>query len=448
MESEPNKNKRMVEALVSQRYRRTGDVRPVWWKLVVFKYVSIPSKDSFEINRGYTLLRVNILLTRASCYEDPSEQLLKAFQNKKIDKFKDLLSDPSNFTDNPELNCKNFDLEDEDKLTASSILEKYDDPELYNLIQQIRPRDKKENKKTLFQMWELLEDDKDEEFIKALTNKEYEGNLDVQKRPFMEYCAEYGKEKVLKELLNNGFSPNGSKPKQVIENAQQEDTPIMIAIKKGYVNIVNMLLSNDSDLTPVNGENVFHKAILGSTQEPDLPANNTLTNHNECLQILLKNSRSKSYLNCVNYKGNSPLHFAAIHNRKQMIEELLKAGAYIGGCNNAGKPALALVPTELLRSHLDECIIENKESPQHENYEINLKYNLLDPHNDVGNGDIEANNSKCPFNYETQALVYMSKMPEMEVDTEPLSAAATCADPRRPDLGVKDRGAMSSQMER
>ena len=74
-------------------------------------------------------------------------------------------------------------------------------------------------------------------------------------------------------------------------------------------------------------------------------------------------------------KGNTPLHYAARAENDEAVEELLRAGSYIGHINHLGVPPLTHIKSRILENYFDEHIQSSKEHI--EDFEILYDYSCF-----------------------------------------------------------------------
>lgn len=224
-------------------------------------------------------------------------------------------------------------------------------------------------------LFSLLHRHEFESFLAAITLHKDLLDTNDGLHTFLQYTCEFGLLKEVEALLRLGADPNTTHP-------SNRTTPIMLACRKGYYNILRLLIRNDkTNYHPVDGETVLHAAIKGSLESSmSLGASKEDQNHFKCLELLLNNvPRNKLNINSGDIKGNTALHYAANQGDRDVILLLLRQGAYVGIRNTLGEPALADVNPRIMEMYLDECLTTNDKLPREDNYEIIFRYNFLAP---------------------------------------------------------------------
>ncbi|XP_075235230.1 transient receptor potential cation channel subfamily A member 1-like [Lycorma delicatula] len=258
------------------------------------------------------------------------------------------------------------------------ILEKY--PELEDKLPKISDNTVMENgsDKLVNKLFHLLHQRDIDNFIRSIQMNTECVNSNDGLHTFLQYGCEFGLYKIVEVLLRLGANPNAT-------HVNNKKTPIMIASYKGYVNIIRLLIHNDStDFTPIDGETVLHYVIKGFgdkiSQTTLGSSKQEYCDHYESLELLLKDvSNNKLNINSGDIKGNTALHYAAKMGDKNFILLLLQYGAYVGQRNILNEPALADVNPKIFETYLDNCLTTNDLLPREDNYEIIFRYNFLAP---------------------------------------------------------------------
>ncbi|GBM40117.1 Ankyrin-3 [Araneus ventricosus] len=110
--------------------------------------------------------------------------------------------------------------------------------------------------------------------------------------------------------------------------------PVHVAAQHGYLDVVKLFLTSDESL---KDNTLLHLAVSGG--------------HLELVRFLID---KKVYLNAPDEKGDTPVHLAAIHGNKNILEILLYHGACYDSSNNSGRRAKNLAQEELIRKALQE----------------------------------------------------------------------------------------------
>lgn len=105
-------------------------------------------------------------------------------------------------------------------------------------------------------------------------------------------------------LINNDATIN------TIDN--KGDSPLIDAIKSGYTNLVNQMIKKEGDL----------KELIKS--KPELIFNASIRGYSGIVKLLVDHGAKYNQTDSL---GNTPLHYAAKHGNKKVVEVLIKAGS-------------------------------------------------------------------------------------------------------------------------
>jgi ankyrin repeat protein len=147
-------------------------------------------------------------------------------------------------------------------------------------------------------------------------------------------------EKQVKELLKSGVNPN-----QVNNDGK---TPLMIAVEKGYTNILKLLLEKGANAGLANdaGINTLHCAAQSG--------------HLDIVELLLENGAD---INKASKNGATPLHFASIKGYYDITALLLNKVVNPSYRDNEGRTALHFAvdkgDTDIVKLLLDKSVDPN-----------------------------------------------------------------------------------------
>lgn len=294
------------------------------------------------------------------------------------------------------------------KSAKDLILEKYDDillldKSLVSLPPTVTPD----------YVFSLLRANNIDLFKKALNANKGLLNASDGLYTLLQHACDHGMYDIAEFLIQSGADVNKT-------NNSTQYTPIMLASRKGYHNIVKKLIKSDVDIfsTSVNMETVFHCAVNGSVESSQLGDSEEGKDHAECLDVLLLYSSKWALINKGDFKGNTPLHLAGRIGNDDMVFKLLDAGAYAGCVNVFNEPALSYISPVTFERYLDRCVRTNDKLPREEGYEIIINYKSLVP--PLNNGDSDRRDgSKRSYRSsfgdlnETDLLLYTSKSQDL-----------------------------------
>lgn len=227
----------------------------------------------------------------------------------------------------------------------------------------------------------------------------------------LEIAANKGLKNVVSLLLEKGANPNETYRKNT-------KRPIALACHNGFSEILKMFMDNDkTSYETNNSESLIQITVKGMRSYAVHPE----SNFNECLNLLLSNTKVKLNVNYTDIKGNTALHYAARNGDSTTVLKLLRHGACVSLRNIFNEPALADIDAKTLKTYLDDCLDSNKKAND-DNFEIYIKYNFLVYPKSLENQISEsvpiakANNNSSKyvtFSPETDALLFMSRLKEL-----------------------------------
>ncbi|XP_046397489.1 transient receptor potential cation channel protein painless-like [Ischnura elegans] len=199
-------------------------------------------------------------------------------------------------------------------------------------------------------------------------------------------CIEGGHHEFAREILRRKFSPNETGPGENLP-------PFLLAAEYGRNNVLQMLL--DNEWTNLGATDV-HRGMQSGLHKVVLMEHRGGENcdHLACMNAMLaligENERKAAsrglLLNALDFKGNTPLHYAAARLKREVGEleeemtlQLLRAGSDIGIQNDEEEPAFRRIPADILESFLDECITTNRREPFEKDFALKFKYKFLIP---------------------------------------------------------------------
>lgn len=125
--------------------------------------------------------------------------------------------------------------------------------------------------------------------------------------------------------LKNFLEDNGFKTVNSLEVGSDGFTPLTLAIKKGNVDLVKILLKNGAN---VNAKNDLNNTPLGRAAEHG---------NKEIVEILIRNGAK---INARNYLKQTAFILAAMYGRTDVVRILFENGAHINAKNFLGETAL------------------------------------------------------------------------------------------------------------
>ncbi|XP_033216813.1 transient receptor potential cation channel protein painless-like isoform X2 [Belonocnema kinseyi] len=143
-----------------------------------------------------------------------------------------------------------------------------------------------------------------------------------------------------------------------------------LAMQRGHYKVFKEILKYDFNLS--------QKLIIRACEELATPIRSGIDHRSIRLQFLKLILALKNIdVTVEDDKGNTPLHYAVRAENDEAVEELLRAGSYIGHMNRVGVPPLALIRSSILETFFDKHIQSSKEHT--ENFELHYNYNCLLP---------------------------------------------------------------------
>lgn len=242
-------------------------------------------------------------------------------------------------------------------LSASNLLK---DKNLSALLEEIRPKDKKEEAGKFWAQYEEAETeykkaeaetDSAKPLFDAVKKNDISSvkkiissgiSLDIQEkdtgRTALHYAAEKGFKEIAELFLENRVNPG-------IRMAAGLNLPIHLAAHYGHLNMIQLLVSKGADIHSVNGRTetpLFLAAQNGHTEAvrflhskgADLNQKNisqetpiiiaAYNDHEETVKYIAKNGGD---VNAKDYSGQTALHWAAVSGKTDLVKFLLKNGA-------------------------------------------------------------------------------------------------------------------------
>lgn len=320
----------------------------------------------------------------------------------------------------------NLNLDNDPK---SAEIKKYLNSFIPNWELYIKPKRTSFKEVSASHCFNLLQNGRYDEFIAIIKSKRDDSEFleyDNGNHTFLQYCCLFGIYDVVKELLNLNVNPNKATNKT-------PSTPLMLAARKGFVDIVRILINTDRcslGCCSDKKETVLHHVVKGSSEESDLVESVLDIDHLECLKLLLTNDKISlnntlhKFINQGDYVGNTALHYAVRQGENEMVLYLLKKGASISCFNTFNEPAFADINYKTFKKYLDYCVTTNNKLPREDEYEMILDYSFLRPVNDGSslsdNSLLNAENSESLVNnksyntFECKSLKYMSTNKELK----------------------------------
>lgn len=159
------------------------------------------------------------------------------------------------------------------------------------------------------------------ECLKILIENEADFSCTTNNKTELHYAARSGSPNLL-EYLKEILTAKGIFDREKIKTDKYGNNALHYAVQSGNAECIKFFIDNQVQfLKNKYNENPFHK-IAGNSETQE-NAINFLIEH---LKFL---GRLKSKINQENVDGNTPLHIAAKHGNKQLIELFIKSGAKI-----------------------------------------------------------------------------------------------------------------------
>ncbi|XP_059139290.1 serine/threonine-protein phosphatase 6 regulatory ankyrin repeat subunit C-like [Physella acuta] len=171
------------------------------------------------------------------------------------------------------------------------------------------------------------------------------------------------------------------KPDVNVQNAKGE-TPLMMACRRGNINVVRYLISLGADVTlvDVNKDTALHHTTLKAKEM--CRYNNVILEMLSCtITHLIENNAN---IHARNGQGNTALHLAAKFDLEHLISVLIKHGANVNDQNNEGNTPLFLMTNDKLIHFLvddrTDINLQNKlgETALHNAFNVDVARALLE----------------------------------------------------------------------
>lgn len=133
---------------------------------------------------------------------------------------------------------------------------------------------------------------------------------------------------LIKEMIRNGFDVN------IILNEKTGNTALHYAYLNGHIDIANLLIDNDANITVVNKKNESPDDIFNA-QLPRIFHNAIISGDVEVITKIIENNTN--FINYAFDDGNTPLHLAYLNFQPEIAKVLLSWGADTTINNNLGK---------------------------------------------------------------------------------------------------------------
>ena len=230
----------------------------------------------------------------------------------------------------------------------------------------------------------------------------------------LQYAADNGLEQEVGELLEAGAdvgssgscSGSGSGSGSLVEVITGDKRPsaLYYACYHGYHRVLERLLESvrtsgrEVDLlqTDASGATLLHQLTRRPPQQR--PADPRV-DPARCLRLLLGCGLPVG-VNAQDRRGNTPLHFAALHEDQSLVAPLLLQGANIGIANQFGTMPVERIQPAAMEAALDLSVRGNNKSPGDHDFSISFHYDCLVP---PGGGDA------LPTTSETAPLFFVGQ---------------------------------------
>ncbi|CAL4118992.1 unnamed protein product, partial [Meganyctiphanes norvegica] len=197
-------------------------------------------------------------------------------------------------------------------------------------------------------------------------------NLDLKNKEEILYNAcENGIPHFVQELIDLNVDPTRRC------NDKMENYPLIIAARKGYSDILKIILSkleeNRLKLCLQQKTQRYGHSVLHVIMRRDKENTGTEEDYKKCMDILMK-YRKYFDIDAKDNNGKTALHYA-VHRQSDWIfaKTLIKNGACINVKNRQGIKVINRIPVNKIEDILNECIEENKFSDDRENENYTLK---------------------------------------------------------------------------